>query len=356
MIRLRTGTLMALLCAAACSGSTTKPTPTPDAPKITCPAAQTQASRDGQAVSVTYPPPAVIGGATPVAMTCSPTSPSTFPIGSTNVTCSAVDALSRTDACSFAVIVTAPPRIGATRFVAFGDSISHGVLGLAPKAVGDPGPPVGYPFKLRTLLANRYTAQTISMTDEGLPAESVTMGVTRLPGVLTRDQPEVLLLLEGVNDLNGGRDAAIPTVKAGLTTMVREARGRGMAVFLATLLPERPPGQRTGGAASIPPANAEIRAVAAREGATLVDLFTAFDGQTGTLLGPDGLHPNDAGYQKMAEVFFDAIRGRLELRTSNLELGIGNLEFGTNVEWSNGSRIPNSEFRIPNFAGPPPRR
>jgi lysophospholipase L1-like esterase len=352
MIRLRTGTLMALLCAAACSGSTTKPTPTPDAPKITCPAAQTQASRDGQAVSVTYPPPAVIGGATPVAMTCSPTSPSTFPIGSTNVTCSAVDALSRTDACSFAVIVTAPPRIGATRFVAFGDSISHGVLGLAPKAVGDPGPPVGYPFKLRTLLANRYTAQTISMTDEGLPAESVTMGVTRLPGVLTRDQPEVLLLLEGVNDLNGGRDAAIPTVKAGLTTMVREARGRGLAVFLATLLPQRPPGEppRAKAPASIPPANAEIRAVAAGNGATLVDLFAAFDGQTGTLLGPDGLHPNDAGYQKMAEVFFQAIRDRLELRTSNLEFG------SRNPEWSNRTRIPNSEFRIPNFAGPPPGR
>jgi lysophospholipase L1-like esterase len=301
-------------------------------------------------VSVAYPAPAVIGGAAPVAMTCSPASPSTFPIGSTNVTCSAVDALSRRDACSFAVIVTAPPRISATRFVAFGDSISDGVLGLAPKAVGDPGPPVGYAFKLRTLLANRYTAQTVSMTDEGRPAETVMEGVTRLPGVLTRDQPEVLLLLEGVNDLNGGGDSAIPTVKAGLTTMVREARGRGLAVFLATLLPERPPGEppRAKAPASIPPANAEIRAVAAREGATLVDLFAAFDGQTGTLIGPDGLHPNDAGYQKMAEVFFDAIRGRLEVKTSNLEFGMRNLE------WSNRVRIPNSAFRIPNFAGRPP--
>ena len=340
MIRLRTGALIAGLCAAACDGSTTKPTPTPDAPKITCPASQTQPSRDGQAVSVTYPAPAVIGGAAPVAMTCSPTSPSTFPIGSTNVTCSAIDALSRRDACSFAVIVTAPSRISATRFVAFGDSISDGVLGLAPKAVGDPGPPVGYAFKLRTLLANRYTAQTISMTDEGMPGESVTMGVTRLPGVLTRDQPEALLLLEGVNDLNGGMDAAIPIVINNLRTMVREARGRGMAVFLATLLPERPPGQRTGGAASIPPANARIRALAAAEGATLVDLFAAFDGQTGTLLGPDGLHPNDAGYQKMAEVFFDAIRDRLELKTSIS--GVWNQESGM------GEPDAHSKFRIPN--------
>src|SRR5437773_2858584 len=246
MIRLRGGALMALLCAAACSGSSTKPTPTPDAPTISCPASQTQPSRDGQAVSVTYPAPVVIGGAAPVAMTCSLSSPAILPIGPTNVTCNAVDALKRTATCSFAVVVTAPPRITATRFVAFGDSISDGVLGLAPKAVGDPGPPVGYAFKLRALLANRYTAQTISMTDDGVPGESVTMGVTRLPGVLTRDQPEVLLLLEGVNDLNGGMDAAIPIVINNLRTMVREARGRGMAVFLATLLPERPPTPRTG--------------------------------------------------------------------------------------------------------------
>jgi lysophospholipase L1-like esterase len=327
---------MAVLCAAACGGSSTKPTPTPEAPKITCPASQTQPSRDGQAVSVTYPAPAVIGGAAPVATTCSPTSPSTFPIGSNNVTCVATDALSRTDACSFAVIVTAPPRISATRFVAFGDSISDGVLGLAPKAVGDPGPPVGYAFKLRTLLADRYTAQTISMTDEGVPGEWVNMGVARISGVLTRDQPDVLLLLEGVNDLNGGGgDAAIPTVKAGLTTMVRQARGRGLPVFLATLLPQRPPGQRALAPASIPPANAEIRSIASVEGAILVDLFAAFDGQTGTLLGPDGLHPNDAGYSKMAEVFFDAIRGRLELPTSNLEFGIRNLEFAPTF-----SRLP----------------
>jgi lysophospholipase L1-like esterase len=340
---------MALLCAAACGESTTKPTPTPDAPKITCPASQTQPSRDGQAVSVAYPAPAVIGGAAPVAMTCSPASPSTFPIGSTNVTCSAVDALSRRDACSFAVIVTAPPRISATRFVAFGDSMSDGVLGLAPQAVGDAGPSVGYAFKLRTLLADRYTAQAqaISMTDEGVPREDVTTGAARLPGVLTLDQPNALLLLEGVNDLNAGHDAAIPTVKAGLTAMVRQANSRGVTVFLATLLPQRPGGQRAFAPASIQPANVEIRAIAAREGAVLVDLFAAFDGQTGTLLGPDGLHPNDAGYQKMAEVFFEAIRDRLEVKTSNLEFGMRNLE------WSNRVRIPHSAFRIPNFVGPP---
>ena len=51
--------------------------------------------------------------------------------------------------------------------------MSDGVLGLASLAVGDPGPAVGYAFKLRTLLTDRYTAQTFSVTDEGVGGETV---------------------------------------------------------------------------------------------------------------------------------------------------------------------------------------
>ena len=215
--------------------------------------------------------------------------------------------------------------------------MSDGVLGLAPQTLGDAGPAVGYAYKLKALLAARYTAQAqaISMTDEGLPAETATAGLIRLPGVLVRDQPDVMLLLEGVNDLNNGGDAAIPAVKSALTNMVREGRRRGLTVFLATLLPQQPPGMRARAPASIQPCNVEIRKVASAEGAVLVDLYAAFDGQTAALIGPDGLHPNESGYQKMAQTFFDAIRGRLELQTVN--------------------SFPNSGF-IPNFSVPPQAR
>jgi lysophospholipase L1-like esterase len=137
--------------------------------------------------------------------------------------------------------------------------------------------------------------------------------MARLPDVLSRDAPEALLLLEGVNDLNGGRDAAIPAVVDGLRSMVRLARGRGIAVFLGTLLPERPGGFRAFAPASIVPANKLIRDVAIAEGAVLVDLYLTFEGQTDTLLGADGLHPTEGGYQKMAETFFTAVRDRLEV-------------------------------------------
>ena len=125
--------------------------------------------------------------------------------------------------------------------------------------------------------------------------------------------PEVLLLLEGVNDLNGGTDATLAMVVSGLQSMVRMARGRGVVVFLGTLLPQRPGGFRAFAPDAIVPANDLIRDMARAEGAELVDLYQAFDGQVDTLIGGDGLHPNEAGYQQMAETFFAAIRARLEM-------------------------------------------
>jgi hypothetical protein len=68
------------------------------------------------------------------------------------------------------------------------------------------------------------------------------------------------------------------------------------------------------GIVDVVPANAQIRTMAASEGAILVDLYPIFDGQTSTLLGLDGLHPNEAGYAKMAETFYNAIRDNLEVR------------------------------------------
>jgi lysophospholipase L1-like esterase len=119
--------------------------------------------------------------------------------------------------------------------------------------------------------------------------------------------------LEVVNDLNATRDAAIPSVVSGLRSMVRLARGRGIVVFLATLLPQRPGGVRASAPGSIVPANNMIRSMALAEGAVLVDLYQAFDGRVDALIGGDGLHPNEAGYQHMADTFFASIRARLEV-------------------------------------------
>ncbi len=218
-------------------------------------------------------------------------------------------------------MVVSAPRIAATRYVAFGDSITEGKPGPAGYHADPRFPfPDAYAKVLYDLLTQRYTAQTIEMYDEGIggnqvhggPPNSLPDGVTRLPGVLAADTPQVLLLQEGVNDLINGD--SIANVISGLRAMVRVAQSRGILVFLATLLPQRPGGLRTGHIELIAPANDAIRALAASESAILVDLYQAFGGSPDPWIDADGLHPTVEGYRKMAATFFAEIKGRLEVQ------------------------------------------
>jgi hypothetical protein len=86
-------------------------TPT-NAPSVSC-TAPTASSLDGNPVIVNFAP-VVVGGLPPVTTTCSPASGSLFPVGSTSLTCSAVDALLRTASCSSVVVVSAPPSPAGT--------------------------------------------------------------------------------------------------------------------------------------------------------------------------------------------------------------------------------------------------
>ena len=52
----------------------------------------------------------------------------------------------------------------------------------------------------------------------------------------------------------------------------------------------------------------QIRLGAPAEGAIFVDVYAAMLPDVNTLIGVDGLHPTEAGYQRIAETFFAAIR------------------------------------------------
>jgi acyl-CoA thioesterase-1 len=298
---------------------------------LSCPASQALISPDGNPVTITYAAPTINGGTAPVSPTCSPASGSRFALGATLITCTAEDARHLTASCSFEVQVRAapprPPQLSATRFVAFGDSITAGVtatclrvtplmtfldtMRVLPRAADDPW---AYPNVLQARLRSRYAAQTPTVLNRGNPGEELADGVSRLPGVLATDSPQVVLLQEGANDVNQGRSPA--TMAAALRSMVRDARNRGMQPYVGTLLPQRPLGVngscRGFGADNVVTANDQIRAMAASEAAPIVDLYQAFGGVPGELIGPDGLHPTEAGYSRIADTFFDVIRQRLE--------------------------------------------
>jgi lysophospholipase L1-like esterase len=223
------------------------------------------------------------------------------------VSCTATDSASRTATCSFSVIVEAIPQLAKTKFLAFGDSITEGTTSPAPTllvlSVED-----AYPLKLQRLLSERYLDQSITVTNAGKAGEKIDEGRSRLSGVLNANDPQVLLLLHGANDLNTLPGDAISTIIHGLEDMIGKAKRRDIAVFLATFPPQNPAGSRGNGANYVPELNRRIRTLAADEGANLVDLYAGFGGTWVGYIGVDGLHPTPQGYDRMAEIWRDKIQ------------------------------------------------
>ena len=305
----------------ACGGSPTNPDPPTPPPTLTCPADIQALARLGQPAVVTFDTPVAVGGAAPVVTTCTPASGTAFPLGTTRVACAATDSRGRTGTCGFSVIVAAVPVLSSVRFVAFGDSITEGTTSPDPTTLLL-SLTESYPYKLQGLLSGRYIDQTIVVLNRGragepaYPTSGRTSGVTRLPGVLDADKPQVLLLLHGANDLLGASsgefDATIDRIITALETMIKTARVRGVRVMLATFPPQNPNGSRGRGAEAVPALNAEIAALAADERAVLVDLYGGLGGTPAGSIGVDGLHPTDGGYTKIANIWFEAIRREYE--------------------------------------------
>lgn len=205
-----------------------------------------------------------------------------------------------------------PPVLGITRILAFGDSMTEGTVSIPlPLALLTAGKPESYPFKLHTLASARYTTQSIVVLNAGKAGEVATDSLTaaRFTGALSEAKPQVLLLMEGANDLNGAIVSLSATVNA-MEDRVREAQGRGIFVMVATIPPQRPgPGTKTSTPDLLSRYNADLRTMAAKKGAQLVDVNALLPV---SLIGQDGLHPTEAGYDRLAEIFLDAIKGRYE--------------------------------------------
>lgn len=171
--------------------------------------------------------------------------------------------------------------------------------------------PGSYPQRLRADLAARYRDQTIDVFNEGKAGEWAESGVGRFPDVIRTHSPEIIILMEGANDLGFlGRPGISRTIGA-LETMVKYARARGIPVLLASLPPQREGSPRGSSAAFLTEFNRQVRTTAVDEGAIFVDVFAGFGSDPG-LIGADGLHPTSDGYARMTQIFMDAIRAAFE--------------------------------------------
>jgi len=177
-------------------------------------------------MAINFDNPSTTDGQGTVTVKCSPESGTTFPIGTTEVSCTATDTLNRAAACSFNVTVSKLPTLSKTRFLAFGDSITAGEVTapLGGSLVRGAGtitrqvvvPSASYPSVLLNTLRGRYAAQagSIEVFNYGFGGEKVVNTRARFFSALNATLPEVLLLLEGANDIPLGEDGAAGAAQA----------------------------------------------------------------------------------------------------------------------------------------------
>ena len=188
-----------------------------------------------------------------------------------------------------------------SRCKAFGDSITAGV-GDDPEREAP-----GYPPRLEDLVPG------LVVDNRGVGAERTPEGLARIDGVIA-EPGDCLLLMEGTNDISRG--ISPETTLFNLDAMASRAAAAGLTPYHATLIPRL----RN---ARVDPNNVEnqdlvqaIRRLAARAGRSLVDPFEAFGTQARLFAefyyagaeDPVG-HPNGSGYDLLASVFADALRG-----------------------------------------------
>jgi len=122
--------------------------------------------------------------------------------------------------------------------------------------------------------------------------------------------PNIITLMIGTNDINGNIDVGSAPTRLGALLDSIYAANTDVLIILAQIVPTTNDGTNQ----AVSTYNAAIPAlVSARTGMgrhlILVDMYTAFtkDSSYKTTLMGDGLHPNQAGYNRMADTWYAAL-------------------------------------------------
>jgi lysophospholipase L1-like esterase len=299
-----------------------------------------------QGANVAFAAPSTTGGIAPVSVSCSPASGSLFAVGTTQVTCSATDKVSRTAACTFPITVSPPaPRLTASRILAFGDSITAGEVPVPGEFFVYPRflmPDFSYPADLTSLLNQRYTAQgasrldafsvsgttqncdvrpplsagtSISVINAGCLGARATDSQTavRLSGDLATYRPDVMLLLIGANDISVTiGPSSIDTAVSALVNLMMTAQLAGARVLVGNLLPMVAGRINSTNAGLVDAFNQRLAAVV--PASSLVDLHRDIAQDTTDWISYDGLHPTAAGYQELANVWLSSLQMQFEVQ------------------------------------------
>jgi len=165
--------------------------------------------------------------------------------------------------------------------LAFGDSITYGTGARKEQS---------YPSQLESLSGRK-------VINAGVPGEVSEEGLMRLPRLLEIHQPDLLILCHGGNDILRRGDLAY--LQNNLARMVTQAKDRSIPVVLLGV-PEF----------GLLLSSAELYSELARQ----LDVIYIQDLLPGILkdrhLKSDPIHPNQAGYQRMAETIYQVLKDR----------------------------------------------
>jgi lysophospholipase L1-like esterase len=200
---------------------------------------------------------------------------------------------------------TAVADVPFRKILCFGDSITFGVTLEAPLSSGAQGDLAiveGYVPKLWRQLESKY-GSGFELINAGIGGERTTEGVERIRYELLVHDPDLVLLLEGVVDVNNPTPR-FPVVRENLARMMELVLRDGKQVIIGTYPLLNPEGFRTTGYENVPRLNDVVRQEANRLGVVIADHEKATDV---TVQGPDGLHPNNIGYEAIASTWLTAI-------------------------------------------------
>jgi lysophospholipase L1-like esterase len=171
-------------------------------------------------------------------------------------------------------------------YLCMGDSITRG-YGLENYAET-------YPARLQVLLEK-------TVINEGQDGARSGYGVSMINRFLARYKPGYVLIMFGANDI---LERPTDEIADNLFFMVEQARAQKTIPILATVTPVS--GSRIGRQSRIDNLNNTLRVRASEQEVLLADVAAVFDPKDAYLL-VDGLHPNSAGAELIANTYYEKI-------------------------------------------------
>ncbi|MDT4994137.1 MAG: hypothetical protein QOH97_4029 [Actinoplanes sp.] len=165
--------------------------------------------------------------------------------------------------------------------------------------VGNAGVPIDY-------VGSQKSGNATDNDNEGHPGYRIDQIAAGADAWLAAAQPDVVLLNAGTNDTLQNYD--LPNAPARLHTLIDQiiADRPAVSVVVSTLVPSKDATNNS----RVQAFNAQVPAIVQAERAAGHKVYAADLNSTLTTadIGPDGIHPNDAGYVKLANLWYSALQ------------------------------------------------